>query len=122
MHNIHSTLSAISPPISEVLSNSLSARRLSYSTYVTAVEDTFSKSYFLEKAKTAEPVEEAVPVKKPEVKEPEIKKPITKAPEKKVKLKIVSPLKGVPKVRLKLFLPLYVENITSVMLHVIISS
>ena len=99
----------------------MSARRLSYSTYVTAVEDTFSKSYFLEKAKTAEPVEEAVPVKKPEVKEPEIKKPITKAPEKKVKLKIVSPLKGVPKVRLKYFCP-YVENITSVMLHVIISS
>ena len=97
MHNIHSTLSAISPPISEVLLSPLSAKRLSYSTYHTAGEDTFSKSYFLEKAK---PVEEAVPVKKPEVKEPEIKKLITKAPEKKVKLKIVSPLKGVPKVRL----------------------
>ena len=38
------------------------------------------------------------PATEAQPKEPEIEEPVAAAPEKKVKLKIVSPLKGVPKV------------------------
>ena len=41
---------------------------------------------------------ESEPVKESEEKKPETEKPAVKVPEKKIKLKIVSPLKGTPKV------------------------
>ena len=51
-------------------------------------------------APAAEPAEKAPePVKEVVVKEPEVEEPVAKAPEKKIKLKIVSPLKGAPKVK-----------------------
>ena len=49
-------------------------------------------------AETVQTASEAQP------KEPEMKEPVAAVPEKKVKLKIVSPLKGVPKVEYVIYL------------------